>query len=585
MPGGGLPDGVKKEIVKEAPSECWKTPKPGDEVEVHYVGTLESDGSQFDSSRDRGQPFSFTLGQGQVIKGWDLGVASMKKGEVAKLTLAPEFAYGESGSPPKIPANATLVFEIELISWASKDDLFSDEGVIKTIISEGSGWKSPKAGDEVLVSIKTATLKGTAIEERSNTEYVVASDSFGPLAKAVDKALMGMKKGEKSELKCSKDYAYGEKHPDGAILTLTLYEIFETKDISLHKDRSVMKKQIQEGEGWDTAKYCAKVTMVVEAATDGTSAIDGFQPGCLEFVAGNGEVCDALECAATEMKKGEKALLFVHLPVLASEEKLGLKDIKAENMRMTVVLKDFEKGKDTWSMDEDEKIAWGTARKNIGTQLLKAGRLAMALQRYKKVSDAFCYTDNMKTENKGAAKALKIACELNKAAVYLRLKDYAEAKAACNCVLKDDKQNVKALYRHAQAELGLKNFLECIADCKKVAGIDAQNRDVRVLLKEAHSKQREEDKIAKGLFANMCKALGKGPIPPPGKKQKMDEDEDEDEDDYDAEGSDDVPSDGNPTAPAATDAAGDLQMAADGVGGDVQLETAAVGGESEVVTA
>merc|ERR1719204_1097517 len=112
-PSDKLPDGIKKEIIKEADAGSWKKPKAGDEVSVHYVGTLESDGSQFDSSRDRGDPFVFSLGKGQVIKGWDQGVATMKKGELAKFTLAPEFAYGDAGSPPKIPPNATLVFEVE----------------------------------------------------------------------------------------------------------------------------------------------------------------------------------------------------------------------------------------------------------------------------------------------------------------------------------------------------------------------------------------------------------------------------------------------------------------------------------------
>jgi len=119
-----LPEGITKEIITETSSANWKKPKKGDEVTVHYVGTLQSDGSEFDSSRGRNEPFEFSLGKGNVIKGWDLGVASMKKGEVAKFTLAPEFAYGDAGSPPKIPEKATLVFEIELISWASKDDFF-----------------------------------------------------------------------------------------------------------------------------------------------------------------------------------------------------------------------------------------------------------------------------------------------------------------------------------------------------------------------------------------------------------------------------------------------------------------------------
>merc|ERR1719390_82123 len=143
-PAEELPEGIKKEIITEAASDNWRKPKKGDEVFVHYVGTLESDGSEFDSSRSRNKPFNFVLGQGQVIQGWDLGVATMKKGELAKFTLSPDFAYGESGSPPKIPENATLVFEVELLSWTSKDDLFQDEGVIKTQVKEGSGWRSPK---------------------------------------------------------------------------------------------------------------------------------------------------------------------------------------------------------------------------------------------------------------------------------------------------------------------------------------------------------------------------------------------------------------------------------------------------------
>mmetsp|Transcript_38869 Transcript_38869/g.86461 ORF Transcript_38869/g.86461 Transcript_38869/m.86461 type:complete len:109 (+) Transcript_38869:351-677(+) len=107
--------GVDIEVLQAGDGQNY--PQKGNTVTVHYVGTL-TNGTKFDSSRDRGKPFQFKLGMGQVIKGWDEGVAKMSKGEKSKLTISPDYGYGAHGAGGVIPPNATLIFEVELLSFA-----------------------------------------------------------------------------------------------------------------------------------------------------------------------------------------------------------------------------------------------------------------------------------------------------------------------------------------------------------------------------------------------------------------------------------------------------------------------------------
>lgn len=106
------PSGLK---YKEITEGTGATPQKGQTVEVHYTGTLE-DGTKFDSSRERNSPFSFKLGAGQVIKGWDEGLSTMKVGGRRQLIIPSELGYGSRGAGGVIPPNATLIFDVELLS-------------------------------------------------------------------------------------------------------------------------------------------------------------------------------------------------------------------------------------------------------------------------------------------------------------------------------------------------------------------------------------------------------------------------------------------------------------------------------------
>ncbi|KAK1982738.1 hypothetical protein LZ30DRAFT_31972 [Colletotrichum cereale] len=103
---------LKIDVTQEV--ECDRKTKNGDKLTMHYRGTLQSDGSQFDASYDRGTPFSFKVGSGQVIKGWEQGLLDMCIGEKRTLTIPPELGYGPRGMGP-IPGGSTLVFETELV--------------------------------------------------------------------------------------------------------------------------------------------------------------------------------------------------------------------------------------------------------------------------------------------------------------------------------------------------------------------------------------------------------------------------------------------------------------------------------------
>lgn len=194
---------VFKKILKEGEGD--ESPMKGNEVYVHYTGRL-LDGTVFDSSVDRKEIFNFKLGQGSVIKGWDVGVATMKKGEKCLLTCKPDFAYGKSGAGDNIPPDSTLQFEVELFHWDG-EDVTGDEGVVMFTLKEGTGYRTPTDGSTVKVHIK-GMYESKIIEDR-DVEFDLGEGSESSIIEGIEKALAKMKEKEECRLVIQPGYAYG----------------------------------------------------------------------------------------------------------------------------------------------------------------------------------------------------------------------------------------------------------------------------------------------------------------------------------------------------------------------------------------
>jgi len=124
--------GVTKKVLREGDGTNY--PAKGDLLTMHYVGTLASNGSKFDSSIEKGRPFRFTIGRGEVIRGWDDGVIQMSLGERAELHITSDYGYGPHGAGDVIPPNADLVFEVELLKINDQDSGIAPEEAVCCII-------------------------------------------------------------------------------------------------------------------------------------------------------------------------------------------------------------------------------------------------------------------------------------------------------------------------------------------------------------------------------------------------------------------------------------------------------------------
>lgn len=202
-------------------------PQPGEIVAVHYRGTLE-DGTEFDNSYDRGEPITFALGRGRVIRGWDEGIALLKVGGKAKLIIPPDLAYGETGVEGVISPNSTLIFEVELISILpgapeapttveEAEYVTTDSGLKYADLEVGDG-PAPENGQTVSVHytgwLEDGTKFDSSLDRGQPFSFVLGE---GRVIRGWDEGVATMKVGGKRQLVIPPELAYGERGAGGVI--------------------------------------------------------------------------------------------------------------------------------------------------------------------------------------------------------------------------------------------------------------------------------------------------------------------------------------------------------------------------------
>ncbi|CAF1612912.1 unnamed protein product [Rotaria magnacalcarata] len=386
--------GIIKEIIKEGHGD--ERPLTNDKVYVHYVGTL-LDGTKFDSSRDRNQQFDFELGKGSVIKAWDIGVATMKRGEICRLTCKPEYAYGENGSGEKIPPHTTLVFEIELFDFVGEDlSEAKDHSIVRRTLTKGEGWAKPNDGATVEV-----TLKGT----------------------------------------------YQNQVFDERTLSFTIGEGF--------------LQNIPEG----------------------------------------------VEHALTKMTKNEHAQLKLKSKATTGVEKFNIPANTPVQYDVTLI--NFEKAKETWSMNDAEKLEQAEVLKKRAGELFTGGHYQAAVKKYNKIGDYLQTANHESEDDKKKAQELKLSAQSNTALCYLKLNDYVECIRSCEKALELDPKNEKCLFRRGQCHLAMSNFEEALKDFHDVQKLNPSNsaaaQSIQKCRDQIKAYQQKEKQLYANIFAKMAK--------------------------------------------------------------------------------
>ncbi|KIY97518.1 FK506-binding protein 4/5 [Monoraphidium neglectum] len=334
-----------------------------------------------------------------------------------------------------------------------------------------------------------------------------------------------MKRGERAHLILQPEYAYGdagaEGVPPGSVVEA------EVKLDAIHEVTlvapGVVKKVLEDSSEWRTASEGGRVTIRYRATLpDGTAFDEAAEGAELEVVVDDEAVPEGLDLALMKMKKGERALITISDPKLAygaagHAGRLAAVPADAAPLTYDVTLVDLVNPKEKWEMNAAEKAEAAAVAKDKGNAAYKAGKLDRAARMYTSVTDLVGDKDAAADKDKeggpevrAQTKELRKSAWLNLAAVELKRGNHREAQKSATKVLDLDPANVKALYRRAQALVGLQELLEAERDVKAALEVEPGSADLAALSKRVKVLIKQLNKKEAGLYKSMFKALGKG---------------------------------------------------------------------------
>ncbi|KAJ3267636.1 hypothetical protein HDU76_011697, partial [Blyttiomyces sp. JEL0837] len=322
----------------------------------------------------------------------------MKKGERALITIKPEYGYGATGAGGKIPPNATLEFEVELLGWKNVNALTSDGKVqLKILRQDDAGWQNPKDEWEVTVNY-IGKANDMVFANVTNHTFNIGNPSATNTPPFFAEAIKKFKKDKASSqsvglLTIKPPYhPQVEGHPVDAIIT---YEISITKWIEVEElegsvNREAVKRLVKEGDGWEKPRDGSLVELKITGKTRGENPVtflnstDG-EP--VSFTVGENQLPECVEVALLTMKRGEVAIVEATADWgygTAKTKELGLEEVGKMGYVFEVELVSMTKGKDVYEMSKEEKLVDAERLKEFGNQYFKDGKIRFAIRKYEK---------------------------------------------------------------------------------------------------------------------------------------------------------------------------------------------------------